>query len=57
MTADHNAERPAGTPEIDAPPPDEVEQCPVCGSEDLADIRCKVICRNCRTIVKSCSDL
>jgi hypothetical protein len=33
------------------------EQCPVCGSDDLADIRCKTICRNCRTILRSCSDL
>lgn len=29
----------------------------VCGSPDLAEIRCKVICRNCRTILQSCADL
>ncbi|NUQ12513.1 MAG: hypothetical protein HUU26_09350 [Gemmatimonadaceae bacterium] len=32
-------------------------ECDVCGSEDLAEIRCKVICRNCRTILQSCADL
>jgi hypothetical protein len=31
--------------------------CDVCGSADLAEIRCKVICRNCRTILQSCADL
>jgi hypothetical protein len=31
--------------------------CDVCGSSELAEIRCKVICRNCRTILKSCADL
>lgn len=31
--------------------------CDVCGSTDLAEIRCKVICRNCRTILQSCADL
>ena len=31
--------------------------CDVCGSGDLAEIRCKVICRNCRTILQSCADL
>lgn len=33
------------------------ETCDVCGSGDLAEVRCKVICRNCRTILKSCADL
>lgn len=32
-------------------------ECDVCGSVDLAEIRCKVICRNCRTILQSCADL
>ena len=32
-------------------------ECDVCGSADLAEIRCKVICRNCRTILQSCADL
>jgi hypothetical protein len=33
------------------------ETCDVCGSTDLREIRCKVICGSCRTIVKSCADL
>ena len=32
-------------------------ECDVCGSGDLDEIRCKVICRNCRTILQSCADL
>lgn len=40
-----------------APPPAEKEVCPVCGMSTLEEIRCKVICANCRTIVKSCADL
>jgi DNA polymerase II large subunit len=31
--------------------------CPVCGSTQLQEIRCKVICLNCRTILQSCADL
>jgi len=33
------------------------ESCPVCGSDRVAEIRCKVICQNCRTILQSCADL
>lgn len=33
------------------------ERCPVCGSERLMPLRCKVICQGCRTIVQSCADL
>ena len=33
------------------------EQCPMCGSLQLEERRCKVICRNCRTILQSCADL
>jgi hypothetical protein len=42
-----------------APPPApvEAETCPICNSTALDEIRCKTICRNCRTIVRSCSDL
>jgi len=32
-------------------------ECDVCGSGDLAEVRCKVICTNCRTILQSCADL
>jgi hypothetical protein len=33
------------------------EVCDVCGSPNLKDIKCKVICQNCGTILKSCADL
>jgi hypothetical protein len=33
------------------------ETCDVCGSADIVEIRCKYICRNCRTILRTCSDL
>lgn len=33
------------------------ESCPVCGSGPLQELKCKVICANCRTILKSCADL
>jgi hypothetical protein len=35
----------------------DVEVCDVCGSTDIKEIKCKVICQNCGTILKSCSDL
>jgi hypothetical protein len=34
-----------------------VEVCDVCGSTDIKEIKCKVICQNCGTILKSCADL
>jgi hypothetical protein len=39
-------------PELDAP-----TICDVCGSRDLLDVRCKVVCRNCKTVLQTCSDL
>jgi hypothetical protein len=33
------------------------EVCEVCGSASLKEIKCKVICQNCGTILKSCADL
>jgi uncharacterized Zn finger protein (UPF0148 family) len=33
------------------------EVCDVCGSPSLKEIKCKVICQNCGTILKSCADL
>lgn len=35
----------------------EREACEVCGSTDIVEIKCKVMCRNCGTILRSCSDL
>jgi hypothetical protein len=34
-----------------------VDVCDVCGSTDIKEIKCKVICLNCGTILKSCADL
>jgi hypothetical protein len=31
--------------------------CDICGSANLHEIKCKVICRNCGTILQSCADL
>jgi hypothetical protein len=31
--------------------------CDVCGSPELRELRCKIICGNCRTILQSCADL
>jgi uncharacterized Zn finger protein (UPF0148 family) len=33
------------------------EICDVCGSPNVKEIKCKLICQNCGTILKSCSDL
>jgi ribosomal protein L37AE/L43A len=34
-----------------------VEVCDVCGSSDIKEIKCKIVCQNCGTILKSCADL
>ena len=33
------------------------EACEVCGSTNVKEIRCKLICQNCGTILRSCADL
>lgn len=33
------------------------EVCDICGSTEVQTIKCKVICQNCGTILKSCADL
>lgn len=33
------------------------EVCDICGSSNVREIKCKVICQNCGTILKSCADL
>ncbi len=35
----------------------EAESCVVCGSTDLREVKCKTICGNCGTILRSCADL
>lgn len=34
-----------------------VDVCEVCGSTNVKEIKCKVVCQNCGTILKTCSDL
>ena len=41
----------------DAPPQSEPQTCDHCGSGALHWVKCKLICRSCRQIVKSCADL
>lgn len=31
--------------------------CEVCGSTNVKEIKCKLICQNCGTILRSCADL
>jgi len=33
------------------------EVCDICGSTNVKEIKCKVVCQNCGTILKSCADL
>jgi hypothetical protein len=33
------------------------EVCDICGSSQVKEIKCKLICQNCGTILKSCADL
>src|SRR5262249_40859638 len=35
----------------------EMESCDVCGSQQLIWRSCKLVCTNCRSILKSCADL
>jgi hypothetical protein len=41
----------------DQPAPVEAESCDWCGSTDLWWRNCKLLCRGCNAIVKSCADL
>ena len=36
---------------------DQPDSCDVCGSTNLLAIKCKVVCRNCGAILRTCSDL
>ena len=33
------------------------EVCDVCGSSNVKEIKCKLVCQNCGTILRTCSDL
>jgi len=35
----------------------EIEVCDVCGSTDIKQFKCKLVCQNCGAILKTCSDL
>jgi len=35
----------------------DIEVCEVCGSTDIRQFKCKVICQNCGAILRTCSDL
>jgi len=60
---DHNpASKSADSPPSAPGPPspaerDGNERCEVCNSDRLSWRSCKLICANCRSIVKSCADL
>ncbi|HVE80274.1 MAG TPA: hypothetical protein VNA89_15515 [Gemmatimonadaceae bacterium] len=47
-------DEPSGAP---APADAPAEVCDVCGSRDLYWRNCKLLCRGCRSIVKTCADL
>ena len=48
----------SGEPPSAAPQPaPEAETCDWCGSTDLWWRNCKLLCRSCHAIVKSCADL
>ena len=34
-----------------------IDVCEVCGSTNVKEIKCKMVCLNCGTILKTCSDL
>jgi len=59
-STDPGGRDPAGTPpeprRSDGEPPSS-EVCDLCGSDRIVWRRCKLICENCRTILKSCADL
>jgi hypothetical protein len=51
--------RPMADPAPERPPADspQSDACDVCGSTDTWWRSCKLLCRNCGRIVKSCADL
>ena len=34
-----------------------IEVCDVCGSNNVKEVKCKLICQNCGTILRTCGDL
>jgi hypothetical protein len=60
VTEERREEIPPGTApttEASITPEPDLTRCDICGSTDLREIRCKVICGNCKTILQSCEDL
>jgi hypothetical protein len=52
--AGHDAAPPPSTPDPDSP---QSEACDLCGSTDTWWRNCKLLCRGCGAIAKSCADL
>jgi hypothetical protein len=48
----HGAAHPAAARQAPA-----LDPCEICRSTAVVERRCKVVCLNCRTILKSCADL
>jgi hypothetical protein len=61
MSDEHSARsgRPTAgdQPPADVPRATQAESCDWCGSTDLWWRNCKLLCRSCSAIVKSCADL
>lgn len=54
----HRREPEPGPPPAPAPAPEGLdESCDVCGSARTEWRKCKLVCLDCRQIVKSCADL
>jgi hypothetical protein len=53
----HDVLPPERVPNVDRGPSPDVESCDWCGSTDLWWRNCKLLCRSCSAIVKSCADL
>jgi hypothetical protein len=53
----HDVPSPSRAPADDHSAPVEAESCDWCGSTDLWWRNCKLLCRGCNAIVKSCADL
>ncbi len=56
MDDDPKTANPAIAP-TEKPEPSEPELCDICGSDQLSWRKCKLMCLNCGTILKSCADL
>lgn len=44
-------------PSLATPAPAPTVTCDVCNSTKIVEIKCKIVCRNCGTILQTCADL